>query len=139
MTSSLPVTTPNALLFTPDNKRCYAYSGVQDYGGVQHQEYTVNEFDTNSEYINAKFQWGFSEYQSDDSISIIKFNDVIVHENYFNDTRMAFNYGMAPVRLIIPPFTNVKVIFINKATANAYEVTACMIGDCYGMTETGYQ
>jgi len=137
--SSQSIITPNALNFTPDNKRCYAYSGVQDYGGVQHQEYTILDVDTNSEYINAKFQYGFSEYQSDDTISIIKLNDIIVFENYFNDTRMAYNYGMSPILLVIPPFTNVKVIFINKATASAYEVTAHIIGEAFGMTETGFQ
>tara|TARA_R110000823_G_scaffold247093_1_gene370917 strand:+ start:57 stop:473 length:417 start_codon:yes stop_codon:yes gene_type:complete len=133
------IITPNAINFTPDNKRVFAYSGVQDYGGVQHAEYTILNLDTNSEYIDAKFQYGFSEYQSDDTIAIIKLNDIIVCENYFNDTRMAFNYGMSPILLVIPPFTNVKVIFINKATATAYEVTAHMIGEAFGMTETGFQ
>jgi len=124
-----------SLQFSPDNKLAYAYSGVKDYGGVQHQEYTILEFTTTSEYLDSKFQWGFSEYQSDDSIAIIKLNDIIVYETYFNDTRMAYNYGMSPVLLVIPPFTNVKVILINKATASAYEVTATMISEVAGAIE----
>tara|TARA_R110002110_G_scaffold110122_2_gene274641 strand:+ start:995 stop:1444 length:450 start_codon:yes stop_codon:yes gene_type:complete len=123
------------LQFSPDNKLAYAYSGVKDYGGVQHQEYTILEFTTTSEYLDSKFQYSFSEYQSDDTIAIIKLNDIIVSENYFNDTRMAFNYGMSPILLVIPPFTNVKVIMINKATATAYEVTASMIAEVAGAIE----
>ena len=110
---------------------CFAYSGVKDYGGVQHQEYTILDFVNGPNFVKAEFQWLFSEYQSDDTIAMIKFNDVIMMESYFNDPRQNNPYGFNPLKLVIPPFTEVKVIFINKATASAWEVTASMTGKVY--------
>jgi len=54
VTSSQPVTTPNALNFTPDNKNAYAYSGALTITTGSYA--TGLEFSTNSEYILAKFQ-----------------------------------------------------------------------------------
>jgi len=63
LTSSQPITTPNAINFTPDNKHAYAYSGIV---GVTNIEVALLEFETNSEYIIARFGLGCVIAEGDD-------------------------------------------------------------------------
>ena len=99
------VTSRNALQFTNDNKYAYAFSGE-----VEQTSTTVDllEFDTNSEYLIARISIAFGGSRNNDDFQAnIIFNGVTVAEETYNN-----NYESASpqyFKMIIPPFTNVKV------------------------------
>ncbi len=136
MTSSQPVTTPNALNFTPDNKRCYAYSGIIDVGST---ETNLLDFDTNSEYIEASINLTNSGNLSfdEDFYFQVYFNDVVVYAVLLEQPKVMNT--SPPVPFLIPPFTNVKVSADNVSDADARKISAHLIGNVYGMAEVGYQ
>ena len=115
MTSSQPVVTPNALNFTPDNKRCYAYGGLID---VINAEKTLLTFNTNSEYIDSKLSISNTSGSGDDFRYFIYFNDVAVL-SYYAGTSDVFNQFSMPQYLIVPPFTTVKITATNISSASA--------------------
>jgi len=141
VTSSQPVTTPNAINFTPDNKHAYAYSGRFT---VSTSNQTQLLFNTNTEYINGIFQGHgpISEVTAQNgriSTWKIYFNDEIVA--YIKaDTTDDFE-GTTPnlVKLIIPPFTKVEVITDSNSIDADFYNAFTFTGAVYGMTETGYQ
>jgi len=138
MTNSQPVVTPQALNFTPDNKRCYSYSGNQL---VNNTSKTLLSFQTNSEYINATIQFygDFADMGGNKKImEQIEFNGVqIVDKTRLNNAAQVL-VDIDPIYLIIPPFTEVSLIFTTDNAADlAFGVT--LIGDVYGMKETGFQ
>jgi len=135
MTSSQPVATPNALNFTPDNKQCYAYSGVV---GVDDTEKNLLEFQTNSEYIEAQIQLGSDSAENEDFEFQIYFNNVVVFAGIFNNQGQ-HNIGSWPIPLIIPPFTEVKISLDNLADTDTRNWTVGLTGKAYGMADTGYQ
>ena len=135
MTSSQPVTTPQALNFTPDNKRAYAYSGSTN---VDNNETDVLTFSTNSEYIDGHFKpIYFSTSSSDDASFIVKFNDVSVFICTVNSATSDTPYQ--DVRLIIPPFTDVSISAYNRTDTSTIAVGCSITGLAFGMIETGYQ
>jgi len=135
MTSSQPVTTPNAINFTPDNKRCYAYSGEVS---VANTELFLLDFKTNTEYIVCKVQLGSKAGENEDFEFKIYFNDVIVFSAVFGNQSQN-EIGAWPIPLLIPPFTAVKMSLDNIADTDARIWTVHLTGKAYGMTETGYQ
>ena len=136
MTSSQPITTPNALNFTPDNKHCYAYSGLAQTAGDNSPE-TRLEFDTNSEYIKADILVFLASGNNDD----------LYYQIYFNDVQVAQSYEQTPpnlgtpntARCIIPPFTNVKIKVANAQSSTARDLYIMVSGEAVGMVVTGYQ
>ena len=135
MTNAYPTVTPNALNFTPDNKRCYAYSGEVS---VDNTEYTMLEFQTNSEYINGEVMIGSKAGENEDYEFKIYFNDVIVFSTLFGNQGHV-NIGPWPIPIIIPPFTAVKMSLDNIADTDSRVWTVGLTGEAYGLTETGYQ
>tara|TARA_R110000751_G_C13396404_1_gene437117 strand:+ start:40 stop:447 length:408 start_codon:yes stop_codon:yes gene_type:complete len=135
MTSSQPIATPNALNFTPDNKRCYTYSGGVNVGAGTTD--TLLTFETNSEYIVARFQFTIhAKNQSDNSTFILSLNDTVIFYAEKEDTESA---GMdSPLEIIIPPFTAVKITGAITGSGDI-DHAVVMWGDVYGMTETGFQ
>jgi len=138
MTSSQPVVTQNAINFTPDNKHCYAFSGIV---GVTNVEKVLIEFQTNSEYIKGKIQMTCAISTGHDTRYKIYFNDVIIFQ-YGMDT--SGQYGTEedpdqPVFVIVPPFTSVKITATNVSTSDSIDQVAVITGRAYGMTETGFQ
>ena len=133
MTSSQPVTTPQALNFTPDNKHCYAYSGVINESG----ETTYLDFTTNSEYIKSKIQAVTDQANGDDFNIKFYINDVVVgvaHAFFYSNS----TYVVDPEwELIIPPFSRVKITIQNINSADEWAVM--LTGEVFGMTEVGYQ
>jgi len=140
MTSSQPIVTQNAINFTPDNKRCYAYSGTGTAGTTA--DFVGLNFETNSEYLVVRI---YVLYDADDLASGSQFG-------YFfemNGVQVAFTRREASAAdivdsplpsyldLIIPPFT----AFTATAFSNAsgMDVGFQLTGKVYGMTETGYQ
>ena len=139
MTSSQPVITPNALNFTPDNKQCYAYSGEVTLGASANKNYL--EFNTNSEYvIGYVIPHGSPDgaWSSDFSLYIY-FNDVIIYSNRFLNNSNAYNQGNAGIRIIVPPFTNVKLNLKNEESGTTVQMGIVFTGEAVGMTDTGYQ
>ena len=94
----------NALQFTNDNKKAYAFSGVL---GVDATEANLLEFNTNSEYLNAKVQIYNESGSADDFRYKIKYNDITIVATYSNSGSTGLRD--TPFYVIIPPFTNVKV------------------------------
>ena len=97
----------NTLQFTPDNKRAYAYSGELSTSGTG---VTFLNFDTNSEYLEAIIQTGNTQNDSD----VIEWSYVLNNVEvviYNSEGRGSSDRDhLEPFYLIIPPFTNVKVI-----------------------------
>ena len=135
MTSSQPVITQNAINFTPDNKHCYAYSGEVSVANV---ELFLLNFDTNSEYILGKVQLGSKAGENEDYEFKIYFNDVIVFSCLFGNQGQ-HNIGAWPIRIVIPPFTAVKVSLDNIADTDSRVWTIHMTGEAVGMIKTDYQ
>jgi len=134
VTSSQPVTTPNAINFTPDNKRAYAYSGSIN---VDNNEGNILEFQTNSEYLKVKFQpVYFTISTSDDATFKVKFNGLSVFLMQLSDSTYR---NAIPIHLIIPPFTDVIITAYNSTDSSTIAVGATITGKAYGMTKTEYQ
>jgi len=131
MTSSQPVITPNAIIFTPDNKRAYAYSGM--IAGSTSAETTYLEFNTNSEYIRATIQNGSTNETTRKTVYIY-FNDIqIVRNDIDNGYPFPNTY-----EILIPPFTKVSIT-LKLGGDDGMSSWFTLIGKAYGMTETGFQ
>ena len=134
MTSSQPVVTPNAINFTPDNKRAYAYSGLTS---VTDSNSILLEFQTNSEYIIAKWQPSyFSSGGTDAYRFTLVFNDIVI-QNLTESNDKDGPYDLQ--QCIIPPFTKVKITCANVSDSSSNDVGVALIGQVFGMTDTGYQ
>ena len=140
MTSSQPVTTPNALNFTPDNKHCYAYSGELN---TTSSAQTALEFSTNSEYIvfdayftgPIKFSDPNTGREANWQVSL---NDQVIGlvrcDSSESDVK---NAGY--LRFIVPPFSTVKIEVDGNDGAADYKNCALLTGSAFGMNDVGYQ
>ena len=138
MTSSQPIVTPQALNFTPDNKRAYAFSGSVD---VDNNETTLLEFNTNSEYIVANIQFNsMNELAQECGYRLYLNNQVVTN---FLAGNNAPDYSAKPynmITIIIPPFTAFKATAQNlDDSVSLVKQTCTLAGDAIGMTDTGYQ
>jgi len=133
MTSSQPVTTPNAINFTPDNKHAYAYSGII---GVTNTVSNLLDFKTNTEYIVGQIQFFYSEHVEPDFDYTLKINGVIVTKFFVNDK---FDADLNWFPIIIPPFSQVLLTAQNIADTDSVDQSVIFTGKAYGMTETGFQ
>jgi hypothetical protein len=139
MTSSQPVLTPQALIFTPDNKHCFAYSGeIPSTTSAQ----TALEFSTNSEYIifeafftgPIKFSDANTGRESNWQISL---NDQVI-ALIRTDTSEADIKTQGYLKFIVPPFAILKIEIDSNDNA-AYENCVLLTGQTFGMTNTGFQ
>ena len=137
MTSSQPVATPNAINFTPDNKRAYAYTGIVSIGSGNTA--IVLDGNTNSEYLHGTMQGGRNDKTSAE----------VVHEIYFNSVRVWYSKmdngknpnqapSSTPLILIIPPFTHVEWK-VTSTDAETSTFTGIFTAEAVGMTDTGFQ
>jgi len=134
VTGAHPVVTPNAIIFTPDNKSCYAYSGLTS---VTDSNAILLEFQTNSEYIIAKWQPSyFSSGGTDAYRFTCVLNDIVI-QNLTESNDKDGPYDLQ--QIIIPPFTKVKITCANVTDSSSNDVGVTFIGKVVGMTETGYQ
>ena len=95
-----------SLQFSPDNKLAYAFSGQF---GVDDNETTLLEFQTDSEYLIAKVQFNSMNELAQECGYRIYFNNVIISN--FLAGNNAPDYSAKPYNtttLIIPPFTSFK-------------------------------
>ena len=137
MTSSQPVVTQNAINFTPDNKRAYAYSG--DFTFTDSVAYGL-DFVTNTEYLVATVYFGYHSPSGNNIETHILFNDQIVFQAESNNSYTGdFQNGFPHVKILIPPFTHVQMGAINVSASDARTCTIALSADAFGMIETGYQ
>jgi len=136
MTSSQPVATPNALNFTPDNKRSYAYSGLI---GVTNSVTTLLEFNTNSEYIIAELQVINGTASNEDFIYKVYFNDVEIARWHFFYASTIHQTMPQPYQILIPPFTKFHITAENNTAGTSRDHSVTLTGEAYGMTDTGFQ
>ena len=136
MTSSQPVATPNALNFTPDNLHCYAYSGSI---AVDNNEKTLIEGSTNSEYIVAEIQFNnIVEDDVEDFLHLIYLNDVVV-QGFIQGRTDYDNKYESSVKIIIPPFTTIKLTSQNLTNTESHNEVCSLTGKAFGMADVGYQ
>jgi len=138
MTSSQPVTTPNALNFTPDNLHAYAYSGVIASAGSQSAATTRTLlFETTSSYLKIKLTFSNTNTSTTaNEYYLVKFNEQIVYKAE-NEHGLDTVTNPTVINMIIPPFTKVET-FIGTS-ADGYDFTTIISGRAYGTIETGYQ
>jgi len=122
------------LQFSPDNKRCYAYSGTFPADGASH---VVIEFTTSSEYIIGiiKINGALNPLTSSvaNSNGEIKFNDITIGAGPMNTALDKPFYYYEKVN--IPPFTNVKILINFHETDSNDVATALFTGKLYGAIE----
>ena len=95
------------LQFTDDNKHAYAYSGDVV---VSASNTTMLEFSTNSEYLEAMFEYhgAIAQIAANQLAIEVIFNGVSIIHTFF-DASVDHTLWDSPPTLIIPPFTNVKM------------------------------
>jgi len=136
MTSSQPVTTPNAIVFTPDNKHAYAYSGALTITSGSYA--TGLEFSTNSEYILAKFQIVSDDTTGSDLYYKINVNGVDLLIKFNKNPNATDPVGFSPIEFVIPPFSDV-IISAQRGSGSDYTVFMLLSGEAVGMVDVGYQ
>ncbi len=108
---------------------CYAYSGTVS---VNNETKTALEFSTGAEVINAKFTYGINLsalYTSKHIGFIITMNGSVIMKTILQDNTQE-GVDNDPVRLIIPPFSKIKIESItDSATDN--ETYAIITGRVY--------
>jgi len=136
MTSSQPVVTPNAIVFTPDNKHCYTYSGALT---ITSGSYASGlEFSTNSEYILAKFQIVSDDTTGSDLYYKINMNGTDILIKFNKNPNVADPVGFSPIEFVIPPFSEV-TISAQRGSGSDYTVFMLLSGEAVGMADTGFQ
>jgi len=114
----------STLQFTPDNKHAYAYSGEVAVTGASSANTKVIEFETQSYYLISEFQPFATERGGAQLYFEIKFNDIIVVKTEFDSSGSINPMLDSPIKLIIPPFTNVKVLVgIESGTNKSWTVS----------------
>ena len=105
------VTSNNALQFTNDNKRAYAYSGNVTVTGSESAPQTLLNFNTNSEYVEAIIQFTYSQESSQRGFNSIQFNNVTIAKQFFRTASASYDESFPMTfKVIIPPFTDVKCL-----------------------------
>ena len=136
MTNSQPVITRNSINFTPDNKRCYAYSGIMS---INQNETTMIEFDVNSEYIISHIQFNSNLSLGDDMFRFkVYINNVVIQAHVAGRHDYDQKYENF-LQVIIPPFSTVKLTAQNINDTNARDQIVSLTGEAVGMAEVGYQ
>jgi len=97
------------------------------------------EGQTNTEYIVAEIQFNnIEEDDTEDYLHLIYLNDLVV-QGFIQGRTDYDNKYESPLKIIIPPFTNIKLTSQNLTNTEAHAEIVSLTGKAYGMTETGYQ
>lgn len=120
--------TGQALQFTNDNKRAYAYSGTVSFNNI---ETNILDFTTASYYLVSKTQFGVNNYDGDDMDIGIKLNNTQV---LLNRSAVVGTNGLVnglEWEIIIPPFTNFKLTAQNKTDTSSYNGYGILIAKAF--------
>ena len=129
------VITPDTLIFTPDNKHAFIYSG-QTF--AIDSEVTFFETTTTSYYLVGQIQFTCPAGTSDDIVFRNYLNDSQVSGSAWTDTRQNENINQ-PILIIIPPFTKFSARCLNATASSPRETYAMGTFKVIGAIETGYQ
>ena len=110
-------------------QHCYGYSGPL---AIPNSNTNLLKFTTGSGYIKAKVIFSPRDSTADDYRSFISLNDQEVFGAFYTNTALAYPYGTVPIRLIIPPNTEVKIYMINTSSSSGYTWFASLTGRVYG-------
>tara|TARA_R110002012_G_C11310251_1_gene574509 strand:+ start:129 stop:536 length:408 start_codon:yes stop_codon:yes gene_type:complete len=115
----------NALQFTNDNKFAYAYSGIRN---IDNTITNLLEFNTNSEYLNISWFVGFGEATGNDYEFICNINNIEVQALILPDASITYGRDM-PFKLIIPPFSTVKITGQNISSTGGKNIWVTLTGE----------
>jgi len=112
-------------------RHAYAYSG-----GVagDNTEFTVLEFETNSQYIAGFWRVGYATATYRNYLFRLLFNEIEVEEFELLTSQIQSNQQFQH-ELIIPPFTKVKVVAANTEDSTTQSVNAIITGEVYGKVD----
>ena len=118
-----------ALQFTNDNKMCYAFSGGLE---GKSSEQTMLDFETTSVYIDATFVLTAPIRFADIPNGLVRgfkleFNNELVG-TYKADSASEDMPSYVEAKILIPPFTQVKLICLDSTNASTYHGTANLTG-----------
>jgi len=108
---------------------CYAYSGEHD---VALSEVSLIDTISGAGIIRGSAQFAYGEPTGEDFRYRIYFNDIIIMNQVVSGTTDT-PIGPMFYKLIIPPFTKVKMTAENLSSSNAREQTALLTGRVYGV------
>jgi len=121
-----------SLQFTPDNKQCYAYSGIMS---IDQNETTMIEFDVNSEYIVSNIQFNSNLSLGDDMYRFkVYLNDICVQAHLTGRHEYDQKYENF-LQIVVPPFTTVKLTAQNINDTNDRDQIVSFIGSVHGAIE----
>jgi len=129
MTSSQPVITPTAVIFTPDNKYAFAYSGLI----TSSSDTVLLDFTTLDNYMVAKFTPVYATDAGDNAEFEIEINGQIVYVVFIT---AATQYPPWETNIIFPPNSTIKVL---GSVGNDRVLGAMITAKVFGMPETGFQ
>jgi len=107
---------------------CYAYSGEHD---VALSEVSLIDTVSGAGIIRGSAQFAYGEPTGEDFRYLIYFNDLIIMNQVVSGTTDT-PIGPMFYKLIIPPFTKIKMTAQNLSASNAREQTALLTGRVYG-------
>jgi len=119
---STDIVSGNALQFTNDNKKAYAYSGTV---GVNNTDVKLLSFNTNSEYIEALVTVSSKAGSGDDMKFWIELNEVLISSGYEALVSMP---SQNPLPIIIPPFTQFDFYARNLGSTSLREMQVVVVG-----------
>lgn len=110
-------------------EHCYATSGQFTFTDTV--GYGLN-FTSGSGYIIAKVYFGYSDPSGDNIETHALLNDILVFDAESNNSYSGdFQMGYAHIKILIPPYTNVKMGAINKSNSNEHNGTILLTGRVY--------
>ena len=124
--------TGNALQFTDDNKRCYAYSGVITCAGSGSQPTIADttkmfEFTTNSEYLEIIVAWGNEQTSGTaDNFVCIALNEVVIFASRYETGAESNHTNPKALNLLLPPFST--CYFGANTSADPHDWTFTLTG-----------
>jgi hypothetical protein len=123
--SSNETVTGNSLQFTNDNKRCFAYSGVNDF--VDNTETTLVEFETLESDVHGTVQFNLVQDTADDMFYRIRINDIVIM-GYLTLGAQQGTDANNFIPVIFPPYSRVKLTAQNVSTTGTRSNACVFVG-----------
>ena len=96
---------------------CYALSGLITVPGAGEAGTTMLSFSSGSGYIYGELSWHSESSTSADEFIVVKLNDLVVMQSRYSNAYYSSNDQ--EYKIIIPPFTEVVMLFGNDGGTNA--------------------
>jgi hypothetical protein len=108
-------------------RHCFAYSGWVPVGS---SNVNLLEFTTGNNYIIAEFQFSSAAAHTDNFQYQVKLNDTGTFSYIVTDAAQYTDPDL-PIRIVIPPYTNVKAMAKNLSSGTEYGQNVVMTGKLY--------